>query len=111
MGRKVYSDADEAQGAATGASAQEENTAVPPPQLDGGTIGVPDGNAPVEGVTTAMSDRVFQPVTAARFTVLSDARINGVGGITWLKAGQTVDENGYDIDGLKRQGVRLAPQE
>lgn len=107
MGRKVYSDTDASE--EQGSTAQEENTAVPAPHLDGGSLGVPEGAVSVNGVTTEPSDKVFEPVTAERFTVVQDARINGTGGISWLKAGQTVDANNYDIEGIKRQGVKLVP--
>lgn len=44
---------------------------------------------------------------ARRFRVLEDRALSRNGGTFVLKAGKEISENGYDITGLKRAGVKL----
>ncbi len=96
----------------------EEETAETTPApaeaaLEGGALGVPDAANNQGGAEVALSNRVFEPSTAKKFEVQRSNqsagawRINMSGGITYLHAGQIIDENNYDIAGLRRAGVEL----
>jgi hypothetical protein len=75
--------------------------------IEGGALGVSDSKNTLDGAEVAVTNRVFEPVTAKKYEVMTTKRINGAGGITHLHAGQLIDENNYDIEGLKRAGVDL----
>lgn len=102
MARKIHTDDHETKD-------DGEQPAQADAQLEGGALGVPDAKNTVGGAEVAPSNRVFAPVTAKKFQVMATARINGAGGITHLHAGQLIDENNYDIEALKRAGVKVQP--
>jgi hypothetical protein len=76
-------------------------------KLEGGALGVPDAKNTVGGAEVAPSNAVFEPSGAKKYQVAATSRINGAGGITHLHAGQIIDDNNYDIGGLRRAGVKL----
>ena len=102
MGRKITHEDEKSDESSDESSDADTN-------LTGGALGVPDASNTVDGADVALSNRIFTPPTAGRFVVGATKSINAFGGITHLHAGQIVDENNYDIEGLKRAGVVLTP--
>lgn len=107
MGRQVSKNG-ESEVEAKDEQEQAAPAEVAPPALVGGAMGVP-GAVPAEAVMD--SKPAAEVVRAKQMMVMRDARINALGGITYLRAGQIVDDNNYDFAQLTRTGVVLGPVE
>lgn len=89
-------------GAAASEEAEEASTT-----MEGGAPGIPPANEQLPAQQARAEVRLDQPLQ--RYRVMESAPLLYGGARTHLAAGKVVDGYAYDLDMLRRQGVRLEP--